>query len=727
MFLEYILNSQEDAAVDMPGRSIEMHGVPRGLVLAMMMAVGIYASPASAQGVVPLEPIEVKADAQMGAILDSYLATLAPAATKTDTPLIEVPQSASVITRKQLDDRNVQSLSQALTYTPGVRIGISGYDPRFDAFTIRGFDVTYTGIYRDGLREASGNFSIFKTEPYGLDNVTILRGPVSALYGLGSPGGLVDLTSKRPPESPLREVELTYGNNDRYQGQFDFGGPIDADGKFSYRLTGLARTSDTVLPGLQDNKLFLAPAFTWRPDLDTALTVLAEISQSRTPGNPAYYMTPEGRLTHIYSGDPAFGNLDQTQYRIGYAFEHHIDDIFTVRQNLRFAWIDSDLKYTDIDSIDDTTHTASRSTGRVTDHFGTFGVDNQLQAKFETGGVRHTLLGGLDYTYSSLGERMGFGTAPDLDLTTMNYGAQAIETPAYTSSTRQNQNQLGAYIQEQAKYGPWILTLSGRHDWLSTVSRDLVAGTQDRQSDHAFTGRAGLTYLTSFGLAPYASYSTSFAPTLGRGADGQAFVPTTGRQAEVGFKYQPPGSSSFFTAALFDLVQDHGLAPDPANPSVYQVQTGKVRSRGIELEATAKPMPGLDLTAAYSYLDMTYLEGATDTVGKMPSGIPRHQASLWADYTIQPGSRLAGLGMGLGTRYIGRIYGDDQNSFSVAGVNLLDASLHYELAGLDKRLGGTRLQVNATNLLDREYQSCQAGYCYWGEGRTVLASLRYRW
>jgi iron complex outermembrane receptor protein len=254
-----------------------------------------------------------------------------------------------------------------------------------------------------------------------------------------------------------------------------------------------------------------------------------------------------------------------------------------------------------------------------------------------------------------------------------------------------------------------------------------VVDSRDEQSDQAFTGRVGLTYLTSFGLAPYASYSTSFAPTLGRGADGRAFVPTTGRQAEIGVKYQPPGSSSIFTAAVFDIQQDHGLAPDPSNPTVYQVQTGKIRSRGLELEAATNPMPGLDLTAAYTYLDMTFLDGDADTVGKMPSGIPHHQASIWADYTVQPGHALAGFGIGIGTRYIGRIYGDDQNSFSVAGVGLLDAAVHYELANLDKRLSGARLQVNATNLLDREYQSCQAAYCYWGEGRTVLASLRYRW
>ncbi len=133
------------------------------------------------------------------------------AATKTNTPLIETPQAVTVITQQQLEERNVQTLQQALDYTAGVQ-NYGGYDPRFDSCTIRGLDVTTTGIFRDGLRQAGSSFALFKTEPYGLQSISVLKGPAAALYGPTSLGGIVDMTSKRPTLTPFPEVEHKIGN-----------------------------------------------------------------------------------------------------------------------------------------------------------------------------------------------------------------------------------------------------------------------------------------------------------------------------------------------------------------------------------------------------------------------------------------------------------------------------------------------------------------------------------
>jgi len=137
-----------------------------------------------------------------------YVARVSPTATKTNTPLIETPQSVSVVTREQLNDRNVQDLAQAIAYTPGVSSSVFGFDPRYDAFYIRGFSATYNGIFRDGLRLNAVGLTIPRSEPYGLEAVTILRGPASGLYGLGSPGGIVDQTPKRPDFVPFCEEQF---------------------------------------------------------------------------------------------------------------------------------------------------------------------------------------------------------------------------------------------------------------------------------------------------------------------------------------------------------------------------------------------------------------------------------------------------------------------------------------------------------------------------------------
>lgn len=678
-------------------------------------------------GSVRLDPIEVGSTGS-GLVVDGYVPLDSTAGTKTETPIIETPQSVSVVTREQLDDRNVQTLDQALNYTSGLRIGAFGFDPRFDSFYLRGFDMTYIGIYRDGLRQAAGPFSIFKTEPYGLDAVTVIKGPSSAVYGSGSAGGLIDLITKRPTFVPLAEAQLQIGNYNRYQGNFDFGGPIDPEGTQAVRVTGLFRNSDTWLVGVKDDRAYIAPAFTWRPDEQTSFTFLSEYLNSVTTGNPGFYQTPEGALTRIFQGDPRFTDFNQEQFRLGYQFEHKFNENLAVRQNARYSYVFADAKYTQIDFIDPDSWVASRSTGRVINHLDTFGVDNQLFAKFSTGPLEHAVLAGLEYNFAHFDDKVGFGLAPDLDLSVANpgYGAQPIPGPAvYDFRSSQTQAQIGIYLQDQAKWGPWILTIGGRNDWVRTNSRDDVAILETAQEDQAATGRVGLTYLAPFGFAPYFSYATAFTPTIGFDAKGQPFNPVTGNQKEVGIKYQPPGVNALITAAFFEINQSNSLVTDPED-FAFQIQRGKIRSRGFELEGVASLGPGINVTAAYTLLDLRFVDGDPETIGKVPSGIPSQTFSIWGDYTFQPDSPLAGFGGGFGMRYIGPNFATDTNTIKTEQATLFDAMLRYDLAAIDPRLSGVRLQVNAQNLLDTEYQTCQVGFCYWGPRRTVIGSLRYR-
>ncbi|MDR6953013.1 iron complex outermembrane receptor protein [Ancylobacter sp. 3268] len=657
-----------------------------------------------------------------------YVATRSTAGTKTDTPLIETPQSVSVVTRQELDDRNVQSLTQAVAYTPGVRTGQSGYDPRYDAFTIRGFDATYTGIYRDGLRWPGANMSVFKIEPYGVESVTVLRGPSSALYGLGSPGGLVDVTSKRPTEEAFGEVELQGGNYDLWQGQFDIGGPLDKDGTLLYRLTGLFRDagSPNTLGGGVNDMNFIAPALTWKPSDQTKITFLGEYQKSETPASLPFYGW-DGSGTETFSRSPGdYNSQPQEQWRVGYLAEHAFNDVFTFRQNLRYGNADTTVRYTGLTSLDPDTNIASRYTGYVHDLLDSFAVDNQLQADFATGAVQHKLLVGLDYTYLSLDGGIGFGTAADFSYNTGQPLGTTEDPPFNSSRYRQSQKQTGLYIQEQAQLDRWILTLTGRQDWVDAKDDDLLNGTSEDNDDSEFTGRVGLTYLFDNGIAPYVTYSTSFAPNIGVDINGDPFSATTAKQIEAGVKYAPAGFDGFFTAAVFQINQENGLVTDDTNP-LYQVQTGEVRARGFELEAVANLGAGLRLRGAYTYLDLENVAGDPTTVGLTPSGQPQNAFSLWADYQFQSGSKLAGLGLGAGVRYTGATWGDSLNTFENDAYTLVDAKLSYDFGVLNEKLKGWSFQVNAQNLLDEEYVTCDAGYCYLGAPRTVLAGVKYRW
>lgn len=657
-----------------------------------------------------------------------YVATRSTAGTKTDTPLIETPQSVSVVTRQELDDRNVQTLTEAVNYTPGVRTGQSGFDPRYDVFTIRGFDTTYNGIYRDGLRLPGSNMSVFKVEPYGVESVTVLRGPSSALYGLGSPGGVVDITSKRPTEKAFGEIEVQGGNYDWLQGQFDIGGPLDKEGQVLYRLTGLMRDagSPNTLGGGVNDMNFIAPALTFKPNDQTKITILGEYQKSETPASLPFYAW-DGTGSESFSRSPGdYNSQRQDQYRIGYLAEHQFNDIFTVRQNLRYGNANTSVRYTGVSSVDPATNIASRYTGYVHDQLDSFVVDTQVQADFATGPVAHKLLVGLDYSYLLLDGGIGFGTAADYDLTWGVPLGVTVDPPINSSRYRQRQSQVGLYVQEQARIDRVIVTLTGRQDWLDVKDDDLLNSTTQNIDNSEFSGRVGLTYLFDNGIAPYVSYSTSFAPNLGVDINGNPFAPTTSKQIEGGVKYVPPGFDGYFTASVFQITQENGLVTDETNP-LYQVQTGKVRARGFELEAVANLGAGLKVRGAYTYLDLTNVAGDPTTLGLTPSGQPENSFAVWADYQFQPGTVLAGLGVGAGVRYTGATWGDALNTFENDAYTLVDAKLSYDFQYLDPRMKGLSLQVNAQNLLDEEYITCDAGYCYLGAPRTVIAGLKYRW
>ncbi|TIV07708.1 MAG: TonB-dependent siderophore receptor, partial [Mesorhizobium sp.] len=182
--------------------------------------------------------------------------------TKTDTPIAKIPQAISVVTQKQIEDQKPRTLNDALGYTASANPNSFGFDTRYDAFFLRGFQAFYNGMFRDGLRQYNGPSAWFKTEPYGIEGVTILKGPASSLYGVSGPGGIVNVVTKRPKDEPFHEIELLAGEHNRFQAALDASGPVNDDGSILYRFTSLGRLSETGLPDYPDDKLYLAPAVT---------------------------------------------------------------------------------------------------------------------------------------------------------------------------------------------------------------------------------------------------------------------------------------------------------------------------------------------------------------------------------------------------------------------------------------------------------------------------------
>ncbi|RTL73111.1 MAG: TonB-dependent siderophore receptor [Hyphomicrobiales bacterium] len=716
---------------------------------------------AKKNGVVPLPPVQVEASKAPKKAATPAAPTKAPAAapekpetaakspkgfvakqssagTKTDTPILETPQSISVVTRDQLDTRNVSTVVEALQYVPGIYTHPGGKDPRFDQYTIRGFNSQGYGAFRDGLKEigSADNFNHFRTEPYGLERVDVIRGPSSVLYGQIAPGGLVNVITKRPTEERIREVEGQIGSDNKYQGAFDLGGKLNDSGTVLFRLTGLARESNAQVAHfsnfIPDDRLFIAPSFTVKPDSRTTFTVLTDYQHDRSGHAfpvPVLTSNSVGALP-LYMGEPSFNKFEQDQLRAGYQFEHRFNDAVTVRQNLRYGEISLDYRYLTAANVivPGVTTSLSRVARSIYEKTNTFTVDNQVETKVVTGPIKHTILTGVDYQQFWLDSTTLGGTAPSLIIANPVYG-QTVATPTTKLlSTDQNTRQTGAYVQDQAKFGNFVTTLGGRYDWsdVNTLNR-LTAKTVDAM-DSAFTGRAGLAYVFASGFAPYASYSTSFLPTTGVDYASNPFKPVTGQQYEAGIKYEPPGARSRLTLAAFDLTQQNVLTldtlhsgPSYACASNCQTQTGEIRSRGFEAELTANPVAGLQLVAAYTLMDIEVTKSNQGNVGKVPIITPQELASIFADYTFQ-GGPLAGFGFGGGVRYIGESYKDLANVYKNPGYAVIDAVLHYKLDV------NTTLQLNASNLFNRDEVTCTTtGGCQYISPRIVTATVKYRW
>lgn len=670
--------------------------------------------------------------------VDGVVATRSGTGTKTDTPLIETPVAISVVTQDQIQQQGAQSVAQAVRYTPGVRVEPAGADARTDAVYVRGF---LADQYLDSLRLL--NFGIFAypiIEPFNLERVEVLHGPASILYGQSSPGGVVDLVSKRPTLEPYHEMFVSTGNYGRGQAGVDLSGPIDKNKEFLYRFTASGLDVDSQVDHTGYQRISIAPSLTWRPDNDTTLTVLG--TYQRDPKAGFYNQLPplgigtitpfRGQFipTSFYSGEPGFDKTDRTFSSIGYLFEHRFNNNITVRQNLRYMDVSTDFAVVSPTGTDPTSLARGAYTTQET--IRSIAVDTQAEAKFYAGTLHHTVLAGIDYRNGVDKTLNGqFNAVPPINAFNPVYGTPFGPVP-FTTNNRQRIEQSGVYLQDQVKFDRWIALLGIRYDLAQsrTESVTLASGatTIAPKSDTAVTKRAALLYKFDSGIAPYLQYTESFQPTASTDFFSRPFVPTTGTQQEVGIKYQP-NDKSLYTLAAFDLVQQNVLTPDTDPGHVgFRVQTGEIRSRGIELEAKTEISRELSVLASYTYLDNVVTSSNTVTqLGKHPPGFSMNSASGWADYTFR-GGPLDGFGLAGGVRYIGESPGNTANTFYVPAVTLFDAALHYDFSGLGPSFKGYSLQVNATNLFDKTYVTlCQDAGCYYGLRRQVIATLRYRW
>ncbi|TWG80231.1 iron complex outermembrane receptor protein [Cupriavidus gilardii J11] len=700
-----------------------------------LQAVGLaWAEEPAATGTAPaaqLPAVTVRADAQETATspVFGFVAKRSATATKTDTPVMETPQSVTVITRDRIEAQGAQTVQQAMGYTAGVHAGLYGNDNRGDWGRFRGADFTQ---YQDGLLNQVGFYNNVRPDVYALERIDILRGPSSMLFGQGAVGGILNLVSKRPQAEAAREIGVQFGNHDRKQVQADLTGPLDEDGKWLYRLVALARDSGTQVDFAKDNRYLFAPSLTYRPNADTSFTLLANFQRDDSnttagflPWRGTLYPNPAGQIpSSFFVSEPDFDRFTARQASIGYQFEHKPSSVWTVRQNLRYSHSTVDYRSIYTAGFTGATHGWVPGSDRLLRRtlywdqptLNSFAVDTQAQADFRTGPLTHTLLTGVDYQHAEItGRNSVDGSAAPIDVFNPVYGNYVLPS-SMRDKNASTQRQTGLYMQDQIGWNKWLLMLGLRYDW-SRAGQDNTPSAA--RSDNELTKRAGLMYRSDVGLNPYVSYTESFQGLAGFNRAGQAFEPLRGRQWEAGVKYQPPGKNATLTLAVFDMRERNRKASGVVNSVPDTVQIGKARTRGVEVEALASLTNRLDLIANYTYLDAKVVEGNAAEMGRQITSIPSNMASLWATYKFKLFD-TPGFSTGGGVRYVGHS-DDGTGNNRVGSVTLVDAMVAYDH-------GPVRLALNVTNLFDRDYVSTclSRGDCYFGARRTVVGSMTYR-
>jgi iron complex outermembrane receptor protein len=735
------------------------------LLLCTGTALGLLVQPASAQvpdangtSVLPAEteaqsatPLKTTRsdDGTIIVTASRYVPDGAITANKSAIPLILTPQSISVVTRDQIDLLAFVDAQQAVRYVAGVFGENYGSDPRYDFITVRGFNPKQ---YIDGLAApATSTINSIGVDLYAFQSLDILKGPSSTLYGNAPPGGIYNLTSRRASSEFGGELQAKYGTNDFKQ----FAGTVTGavNDWLDVRFTGLYRDRDDEIDHLHAKRLMVAPTATIKIGTSTKITPLLYYQYDTVDGGNGGFL-PEvgtlldnpnglGRLPRSTNlGDPN-NHFERRQWGAGLDIEQKLGSNLTFRSNTKWSHYKEVQTFGlyDQGGYTNTTDptlpsyftTISQSDFPNQEEVTSFATDNRLEANIATGAIRHKILVGVDYRNVMNVAGFGFNFGTDtLNAYDPVYVGDSITptSPSQFGFNDQRLRQTGVYGQDQLNFGQLFVTLGGRYDWVK-IDNYLYATKGDQ---HKFTWRAGANYVTSAGLAPYVSYSTSFEPVLGVDTlTNQPYKPTTGHQWEGGVKYDARGLSPdiklFATAAVFDIVQSNVVTTGSESLiPLTGTQAGKVEVYGAEFELVARIKEQLSINASYSYTHSTVKESdvAVEIGAELPT-TPKHKVSLFADYTFARGP-LAGFGAGFGGRYTARsagalpslAFGTDALVPAIIAnkSTLFDAILHYDLPGW-------RVAVNGSNLFDKKYVARCSGVnsCFYGAGREIIGTV----
>ncbi|MGA4467555.1 TonB-dependent siderophore receptor [Enterobacter hormaechei] len=672
------------------------------------------------------EPTIVVTGTEQGSALPAWTNS----ATKSAVAESKTPQVINTIAAKEIEQRHASSVNEILRYAPGVSTEVRGSTSYMSEYKIRGFNVDQE--FYNGLQlpyNVTGNTKA-RIDPLLIESVDILKGPSSVLYGGGSPGGLVNIQSKKPQKEAKTELGFNTGNRNLKEGYLDSTGQI-ANSDWNYRLLGKATESDEQAHTTRYENYLVAPSVTWQPDDKTRLTIdaLAQNTPSLTPSDPMplSYLRSKYADRRDYAGDEWSG-FKQRQWMLGYSFEHEFDSGWGFNQKARYFDVDTHQRSAYSTGTGSEVFQLNRFAYTTDEDLQSFNIDNQVTRTVALGDWQHHLLAGFDYQKLNSHFHYRYASStPGIDMRNPDHSqidndALGLET---AQKNRLGYQQNGYYLQDQIAFGGLNVLASLRFDdYRSVTTNYLQNGDKAWVSQDRLTKRLGALYAFENGLSPFISYSEGFAPVSPQGTlTAKDVKPTTSKQVEGGVKYLLAEYATTFTASVFNIRQKNVVTSDPG--FLNYRQTGEVESKGAELSAISRPTDNLTLIANYAYTHAINTED-DKYQGKRPTQVPENAFNLWGDYTFDS-TPLRGLTLGAGARYTGPMEISPANDAGkLGGTTQYDLAASYRMGELAPSLEGLTLKASAQNVTNKETLTCyDATNCWIGRDRTFQVGASY--
>jgi iron complex outermembrane recepter protein len=618
----------------------------------------------------------------------------ASTATRTDTPIRDLPFSVEVVPDEVIEDQRALRLTEALRNVSGVALTSTSGNRNEYTINIRGFS-GLENQFKDGFSENSYANRTF-VELSNIERIEVLKGPASGLYGRADPSGAIGLITKKPLPFPYYATEFTAGSYDFYRPTLDLSGPLNQSRNLMYRLNLAYENAGSFRNFVESERYFAAPSLAWNISPDTTLTLQGEyIDDTRTYDRGLVAIGD--RVANIpisrYLGFPP--SLNEVHQRRGTAFlDHRFSENLSLRSAFRATFAEEEGTSTEANELLPDNRTLTLTTYRGYQYYETYAFRTDLIGKFTTGSIQHTALLGLDLSRQFTDGFFESGDAGSIDIFNPVYES-TIPPLERTFDSKTEIDTVGVYLQDQITLAENLkLLLGGRLDFIDTKDTDNFTDASTSQSDRAFSPRVGIVYQPIPDISLYANFSQSFLPNSGRSANNSPFDPERGTQYEVGVKADLLGGRLSSTLAFYQITKTNVLTTDP-NDDLFSVQTGEQRSRGIELDVAGEISPGWNIIASFAYIDAVITEDNTFPVGNRLDNVPDYTASLWTTYRIQSGD-LEGLGFGAGVFFAGESQGDLENTFTLPAYAIVNAAIYYDR-------GNFRAALNFKNLFDTEY------------------------